>query len=237
MVSTTCRKSQYNEQGVRLRKTSFQLYYNSHICGVTRDNKRQDAVSGVFERTGTRSAHAQVTWGRVSDTTCPCQWGGEEWPQWIRILEFCWHFFPLREVSERPNSSVALQGFENPTSVPLIVPVVTITPLLLQKHVVTFYIARYASSMTLWHPSQPTYTFNEHYKKTDKTWPQDEKWKNRKSTNKSLRWGWVLFISYLQKDFRKDPRVERKFCGSLLTTKFVVVAPIGVVISIWNLSW
>jgi len=51
-----------------------------------------------------------------------------------------------------------------------------------------------------------------------------------------LRWGWVFFISCLQNDFRKDPQVEPKFCRSLLTTKFVDVAPIGVVINIWNLS-
>jgi len=51
------------------------------------------------------------------------------------------------------------------------------------------------------------------------------------------RRGWVFFISCLQKDFRKDPQVEQKFCRSLLTTKFVDVAPIGLVINIWNLSW
>jgi len=52
-----------------------------------------------------------------------------------------------------------------------------------------------------------------------------------------LRWGWVFFISCLQNNFRKNPQVESKFCRSLLTTKFVDVAPIGVVINIWNLSW
>jgi len=51
-----------------------------------------------------------------------------------------------------------------------------------------------------------------------------------------VRWGWVFFISCLQNDFRKDPQVEPKFCRSLLTRKFVDVAPIGVVINIWNLS-
>ena len=42
--------------------------------------------------------------------------------------------------------------FENPTSAPLIVPVVTITPLPLLYHVRTFYITRYTSSTT--HSSQ-----------------------------------------------------------------------------------
>jgi len=49
-----------------------------------------------------------------------------------------------------------------------------------------------------------------------------------------LRWGWVFLISCLQNDFRKDPQVEPKFCRSLLTTKCIDVAPIGVVINIWN---
>jgi len=40
----------------------------------------------------------------------------------------------------------------------------------------------------------------------------------------------------LQNDFRKVPQVEPEFCRSLLTTKFVDVAPIGVVINIWNLT-
>jgi len=42
---------------------------------------------------------------------------------------------------------------------PLIVPIVTITPLPLLYHIRTFYIARYASSKS------PTYTFNEVQKK------------------------------------------------------------------------
>jgi len=54
----------------------------------------------------------------------------------------------------------------------------------------------------------------------------------QKVVGKWLRWGWVFFISYLQNDFRKDPQVEPKFCRSLLTTKFVDVTPIGVVINI-----
>jgi len=55
--------------------------------------------------------------------------------------------------------------------------------------------------------------------------------------NPTLRWDWVFFILCLQNDFCKDPQVKPKFCRSLLTTKFVDVAPIGVVIHIWNLSW
>jgi len=49
-----------------------------------------------------------------------------------------------------------------------------------------------------------------------------------------FRWGWVFFMSCLQNDFRKDPQIEPKFsgCRSILTTKFVDVAPICVVISI-----
>jgi len=50
-----------------------------------------------------------------------------------------------------------------------------------------------------------------------------------------LRWGWVFFMSCLKNDFRKDLQIEPKFCRSLLTKKFVDVAPIGVVINIWNL--
>ena len=49
--------------------------------------------------------------------------------------------------------------------------------------------------------------------------------------------GLGIFHIMSPKDFRKDPQVEPKFCWSLLTTKFVDVAPIGVVIKIWNLSW
>ena len=59
-----------------------------------------------------------------------------------------------------------------------------------------------------------------------------------KSDSIQLRWGWEFFISCLQNDFHKDPQqVEPRFCRSLLTTKFVDVAPIGVVINMWNLSW
>jgi len=50
-------------------------------------------------------------------------------------------------------------NFGNPTSAPLIVLVVTITPLPLLNHVRTFYIARYTSPTT--YLSHPTYTFNE----------------------------------------------------------------------------
>jgi len=89
-----------------------------------------------------RQARARVTQGGGPDTTCPCQWGGKEWPQQVHVFEFCRLFSSLREVSARPTRCV---GFENPTSAPLIVPVVTITPLPIQTHVRTFYIARYTS--------------------------------------------------------------------------------------------
>ena len=50
-------------------------------------------------------------------------------------------------------------NFGNPTSAPLIVLVVTITPLPLLYHVRAFYIAHYTSPTT--YLSNPTYTFNE----------------------------------------------------------------------------
>jgi len=37
-------------------------------------------------------------------------------------------------------------------------------------------------------------------------------------------------------NFCTDPQVELKFCMSLLATKYIDVAPIGVVINIWDLS-
>jgi len=59
--------------------------------------------------------------------------------------------------------------------------------------------------------------------------PEIRKIHNNKQTkmNKTrLRWGWVFFLSCHQNDFCKDPQVEPKFCRSLLTTKFVDVAPV-----------
>jgi len=62
---------------------------------------------------------------------------------------------------------VGTKEFENPTSAPLIAPVVTITPVSLLYHIrSTFYIVRYNFSTT--HPSQPTYTNNETKKKGGK---------------------------------------------------------------------
>jgi hypothetical protein len=61
---------------------------------------------------------------------------------------------------------VVLLAFENTTSAPLIIPVVTITPLPLLYHVRTFYIARYTSFTT--HPNQTTYTFYKLQKKKKK---------------------------------------------------------------------
>jgi len=51
--------------------------------------------------------------------------------------------------------------------------------------------------------------------------------------------GEVGYFSYhvskkLQKDFRKDPQVEPKFCRSFLTSKFVDAALIRVMTNIWN---
>jgi len=57
-------------------------------------------------------------------------------------------------------------------------------------------------------------------------------WRHNKQNKKC---GWVFFISGLQKDVRKDPQVYPKFGRSLFTTKFFDVAPIDVVINIWNL--
>jgi len=54
---------------------------------------------------------------------------------------------------------VETKEFDNPTSAPLIAPVVTITPVSLLYHVrSTFYIVSYNSPTT--HPSPPTYTNN-----------------------------------------------------------------------------
>jgi len=76
--------------------------------------------------------------------------------------------------------------FEKPTSAPLIVPVVTITPFPLLYHVRTFYIARYTSSAI--YPSQPIYTFNEfqkiqHIKK--KQWNGKKPYQMPKKQNKN----------------------------------------------------
>jgi len=52
-----------------------------------------------------------------------------------------------------------------------------------------------------------------------------------RNTKPHLKVGLVFSISCLQNGFRKDPQVEPKFCRSLLTTKFVDVAPVSVVIN------
>jgi hypothetical protein len=72
--------------------------------------------------------------------------------------------------------------FENPTSTPLIAPVVTITPVPLLYHVRTFYISCYISSTT--HPPQPTNTCNEHQKRKRKTYKEGGKKTKQKQTNK-----------------------------------------------------
>jgi len=78
---------------------------------------------------------------------------------------------------------VALSAFENPTSAPLIAPVITITPLPPLYYVCTFYIVRYTFFTT--HPCQPTYTINELQKEKYKE--AKERKRKKTTTNQNLQ--------------------------------------------------
>jgi len=70
--------------------------------------------------------------------------------------------------------------FENPTSAPLIAPVVTITPIPLLYNVGTLYIVRYNPLTT--HPSQPTHIFKELHKKEKEKETKEVRKKGKRKT-------------------------------------------------------
>jgi len=57
---------------------------------------------------------------------------GNAWGFWTELWEW----------ERQPNRCMGTEEFENPTSAPLIAPVVIITPVPLLYHVCTFYIVR-----------------------------------------------------------------------------------------------
>jgi len=97
-----------------------------------------------------------------------------------------------QNIQKKKAKDICSAEFENPTSVPLIALVDTITPVPLLYHVRTFYILRYNSLTT--HLSQPTYTINELQKKKKK-----KKQGGRKRLEKEAK-----------EDKQKEKRKERK---------------------------
>jgi len=108
-----------------------------------------------------RQCALEIGEGGIQHWTVSMRRGGDlsETYFWIRRL-----FFSLRATNRLTPTWSA--DFENPTSAPLITPVVTITPVPLLYHFRTFYIVRYNYLTT--YLSQPTYTINEPTKRKRK---------------------------------------------------------------------
>jgi len=113
---------------------------------------------GYHRGGGSDRSHALEWHGKGRGTTLVRVNDRGRRPKLVHVFKVCWVPSSQRRTQHASFMASWCSKCENPTSAPLIAPVVTITPLLLLYQVRTFYIIRYNCHTT--HPSQPTYTFN-----------------------------------------------------------------------------